>query len=162
MYDLILLSNVPICLATVAFYDRTTMTIPNLISGVLVVAFCVLAWPLGVGPGEFGIHALVGAAALVLGFTLFAFGLFGGGDAKLLAAISLWIGPDFYLHFIFFTALAGGLLALAVMIARRFPLPVAWVSQDWVARLHTAGSGIPYGVALSAGGAYAFLQAYAT
>ena len=39
------------------------------------------------------------------------FGLFGGGDAKLLAATAVWTGFGAFPQFLFWTALAGGALA---------------------------------------------------
>jgi prepilin peptidase CpaA len=37
-------------------------------------------------------------------------------------------------------------------MARRVALPQALASQTWIARLHNAKSGIPYGIALALGG----------
>ena len=35
---------------------------------------------------------------------------------------------------------------------RGLPLPVALISQDWLARLHSPREGVPYGIALAAAG----------
>ena len=49
-------------------------------------------------------------------------------------------------------AIYGGALTVLILFGRRFVLPV-WLSrQDWIARLHDAKAGIPYGVALAAAG----------
>jgi prepilin peptidase CpaA len=64
-----------------------------------------------------------GAALLAVGFVLFALRVTGGGDAKLLAATALWAGPALLPEFIFVTALAGGAVALAVIIYRRLTAP---------------------------------------
>jgi prepilin peptidase CpaA len=66
---------------------------------------------------------VAGAGLLVVGFALFALRVTGGGDAKLLAATALWAGPALLPEFIFVTALAGGAVALAVIIHRRLTAP---------------------------------------
>jgi prepilin peptidase CpaA len=57
-------------------------------------------------------------AGLLLGFAssamLFYLGGFGGADVKLIAALGAVLGPLSLLCVLFWTALAGGLLALAV------------------------------------------------
>lgn len=48
-------------------------------------------------PGALGAAPLAGlvcgGVALLLGYAMYAFGAFGGGDGKLLAAAALWLGP---------------------------------------------------------------------
>lgn len=58
---------------------------------------------------------LCGAAGLGAGLALYACGLLGGGDGKLLAVLGLWLGaPDYG-----YALLAGaGLLALLMVLAR--------------------------------------------
>ena len=60
------------------------------------------------------------AAGAALGFVLFLlpflFGGMGAGDVKLLAALGAFIGPTAVLGTFFFSALLGGLIALAVLI----------------------------------------------
>ena len=68
------------------------------------MSFEDLALSLGCGVAVFG----VGAAA-------FAFGALGGGDVKLLAAVSLFAGPQRLPDFLIITAVAGGLLGLAIL-----------------------------------------------
>jgi prepilin peptidase CpaA len=53
-----------------------------------------------------------------LGAGLFALGAFGGGDVKLIAALGAVLGPGGLIYMLFWTALAGGALAL-VAAARR-------------------------------------------
>jgi prepilin peptidase CpaA len=86
------------------------------------------------------------AAALAVfaaGVAAFHFGVFGGGDAKLLAAGTLWIGAASVWAFLFATALAGGALALGFLIWA----PLARKAGREVQRI-----ALPYGVAISAGG----------
>ena len=158
MIELLILSMFPACMIAAAAYDISTLTIPNWISLVLIAAFVIVALSAGMTGWEFGTHAGIGVAALIVGFMLFASGFVGGGDAKFLAATSLWIGLDFYLHYIFFATVAGGALALTLLCVRQFPLPLFLVNQEWIARLHHAENGIPYGVALAIGGLLVFTE----
>ena len=41
---------------------------------------------------------------------------------------------------------------MSLLLLRKVPLPAGLAAQAWVARLHDARSGVPYGVALAAGG----------
>ena len=158
MIDVLILGLFPAGMIGAVAYDISTMTIPNWISLVLILAFLGLAIPAGMTMSEIGIHIAIGMAALIAGFLLFAVGFVGGGDAKFLAATSLWIGTGLYLHYFFFATLAGGALALSLILVRQFPLPIFLLKQEWIARLHHSENGIPYGVALSIGGLLVFFQ----
>ncbi|MCW5724881.1 MAG: hypothetical protein KIS81_07970 [Maricaulaceae bacterium] len=95
--------------------------------------------------------ALAGAAALALGMALFAPGWVGGGDAKLFAAAALWFGWPGAGEFALKAVLAGGALALILIILRRLApatgLPAGWVAKSPLAE----GAPAPYGIALAAG-----------
>lgn len=148
----ILLLVFPICMAFAAANDLFTMTIPNKISLVLISAFFATALYAGLPADQILIHAGVGTAALVAGFTLFAFNLFGGGDAKLLAAGALWMGADFAIPFVAYITIFGGVLSVAILAYRRFVPAHSLPLPGWAMRLHTHGGGIPYGIAIAAAG----------
>ncbi len=136
-----------------AAYDAATLTIPNWVSLALVALFPIVAFNAGFGWAEVGIHAGVGVAALIVGAALFATGTVGGGDAKLFAAVSLYIGAGWFAAYIFFVALAGGVVAL-VVLAIRYAAAFGVVARlSWLQHLLT-GKGIPYGVAIAAGGLF--------
>jgi prepilin peptidase CpaA len=88
---------------------------------------------------------------LTVGFACFAFGWIGGGDAKLAAATALWLGFDHLLVYLVYAAVAGGPLALLIIVFRSWPLPAMLLSHEWAQRLHDSKRGIPYGVALAIG-----------
>ena len=133
-------------------YDLLTMTIPNKVSIGLVAGFLCLAPFAGLGWEAFGLHLAVGAAMFVLTVGLFAAGWIGGGDAKVFAAASLWMGPASILDYAVTSAILGGLLTLAILGLRSVPLPAGLTGQAWLARLYQADGGVPYGIALSAAG----------
>jgi prepilin peptidase CpaA len=105
----------------------------------------------GMAPGAIGVHLLAGFVGLAIGFTLFALNYIGGGDAKLFACIALWFGFSNLLDYTLVACVMGGALSVAIIGMRKMPLPSFLTAQGWIARLHDAKAGIPYGVALAAG-----------
>ena len=88
------------------------------------------------------------AGLLALGTAAFAAGKLGGGDVKLMAVSGAWFDLDGGLLMVISTLLAGGLLALLILLLRVFSWPEAVRTRVAVLR---AGSGIPYGIAIAAG-----------
>jgi prepilin peptidase CpaA len=142
----------PAAMMLAASLDLFTMTIPNWLTAGLAAAFFAVAPFAGLGLADIALHASAGLAMLVVGFSLFALGWIGGGDAKFFAATSLWLGWAHLLHYAILFSLVGGALTLVLLMARRAPLPAFLGRQPWAARLHDARSGIPYGIALAIGG----------
>lgn len=138
-------------LAGAAYSDVATMTIPNWVSLVLAALFPVAAIASGAPLGQIGIHLLFGFGVLAIGFFLFQAGIIGGGDAKLIAAAAVWTGLAAFTAFAVWTAIAGGLLALVLLGARKLVQP-ADERPAFVNRLLKARGGVPYGVAILAGG----------
>jgi prepilin peptidase CpaA len=87
---------------------------------------------------------------------MFSFGWLGGGDAKLAAATAAWLGWTAILDYGLAAALFGGILTLILLCLRTVPLPAALARVAWLARLHNAGAGVPYGIALAAAGLMQF------
>ena len=67
-----------------------------------------------------------------------------------MAATALWFGFDYLLDYLIYASLFGGVLTLVLIQFRRLPLPGPLARQPWILRLHEAGGGIPYGIALAA------------
>lgn len=151
MAELVVLVVFPALLALAAGWDIASYTIPNFLQLALIGAFAVFVVAAGMAPAMIGGHLLAGFVGLAVGFTLFAFGFVGGGDAKLFAVVVLWLGFKNLLDYALVAAAMGGALSLLIIGMRRLPLPVFLGTQGWIARLHDAKAGIPYGVALAAG-----------
>jgi len=138
------------CMLAASWSDLTSMTIPNWISLVLVAGFFILtpfAWQ---GWAVFGTHILVGLTCFAVGVGMFALGWMGGGDAKLFAATSLWwMWPDLWVYLVY-TAIAGGVLAIFLLVGRKY-LPVKVLTTDWMHRLFKDEKKMPYGLALAFG-----------
>jgi prepilin peptidase CpaA len=111
-----------VLLLAAALSDVTRYRIPNAIVYAIAAAFAVgaianFAWPAIVWP------VLAGVAMFLLGAVLFAFGLFGGGDVKLVAAMALWTGFADLPRFLLIMGAAGGLLGLVLLLKRRREQP---------------------------------------
>ena len=66
------------------------------------------------GPSAMGWAAAGWGVGLVLFLPFFVLRGIGGGDVKLLAALGAWLGPSLTLWLAFWSAIAGGVFALAV------------------------------------------------
>ena len=67
-------------------------------------------------------HLAFGAGVLLVCAALFYLNVFGGGDAKVIAAASLWTGLARCAPFVMGMALAGGALAAALIVLRRMKI----------------------------------------
>lgn len=130
--------------------DLRRFQIPNWISLVIVAGFVPAAAGLGWPMGTVALHFGAGLAMLVVGIILFSFNVFGGGDAKLLAAIAVWTGWGPLPFYLLMVALAGGALSLFLIVFRRMGLPAPLARYGWVYRLHSEETAVPYGVAIAA------------
>jgi prepilin peptidase CpaA len=148
----LLLVLLPAALVLAAGYDVATYTIPNWLSLAIAAVFPAMALIAGLSLTAFGLHIAIAVATLSFGIVLFAMRLLGGGDAKLLAATALWMGPQAIFSFLVGTAMVGGALATAVLLFRRIPLPAELAARRWAIRIHSKEKGVPYGVAIAGGG----------
>jgi prepilin peptidase CpaA len=151
----LLLLAFPAGVIAAALTDATSYLIPNRVSAGLAVAFVPAALACGLPTGVFAACLGVGVVAFLAGVVLFALKIMGGGDAKLMAACMVWLGLPAAMPFLLWTAVAGGVLALTLMGARRVPL-VATAGPAWMGRLLQPGGDVPYGIAIAVGALAAF------
>lgn len=135
-----------------AGWDFFSFEIPNWLPGGALLLFAIYAIAVPLGLGDILVRIGLGIALLIAGIALFSIGVFGGGDAKLIAAAGPWMGWPWVLPFLVLTALFGGVLALLLLAFRHLKLPERVRSRPWVARLHDKNGGIPYGVAIAPAG----------
>ncbi len=140
-------------LLTAGWQDLRSMRIANRLSLAVLGTFAV--WALaGFGTGRSSIEGLAATmlcaiAVFGVGAIAFAAGMLGGGDVKLLAVASLFAGPGQILDFLVVTALAGGVLAVAMLAGA--PIGPALPDRDGTLRARLR-SGLPYGPAIAIGG----------
>jgi len=148
--NIAVLSGFVACLACAASSDIRAMRIPNWISLALIALFTVFALAQPAAP--VGAHALVGLATLSLTFVLFAGNCLGAGDAKLLSALALWMGPALIAQFLALVGILGGVFVMLLFAAHGLSAryaslhayPVFSRSSCWV-----RARKVPYGVPIS-------------
>jgi prepilin peptidase CpaA len=163
-----LAASVIVLLLFAALADIATRTIPDTVA-VAIAALGALA-RLMTGPSALAISVAVALAMFALLVVLHARGVMGGGDVKLAAATCLGLSLHAVNPFIFVTAMAGGVIALAHLAGRwglrnvTHPTPAprgasllrrVVSAERW--RIARHGS-IPYGVAIACGGIWAVLR----
>lgn len=142
------LSFIILCLYA-ALIDFETLTIPNWLNGwmaFLAVPALIIAAP---GWDVTVWHLVAGLIAFVITVGLFFGGIIGGGDAKMVPAVMLWLGPSAAIPFLWGMAVVGGILTILVVIAR-IAVPEHVTPGFGVATLKE-GKGVPYGVAIAVG-----------
>lgn len=142
----------PIAMAIAASSDLLTMRISNKLVLVLTAGFFIVAIAINLPLQQFAMHVLCALIVLAIAFGLFALRLIGGGDAKLAAATTLWLGFGMTLPYLAYAALFGGVLTILILVIRGIPLHPMLGRMGWLARLHNKRSGIPYGIALAVAG----------
>jgi prepilin peptidase CpaA len=153
MLEAVILVVFPFCMLFAAVSDMLTMTIANRVSLLLVAVFIVVAPLAGMSWTDYGWHFVAAACVLSVTFSLFALGVMGGGDAKLLAATSLWIGTSPHLlQYLVYASLIGGVMTLLIMIYRGSPLSTFTGNNVFLRNFANTKVGIPYGVALGISG----------
>lgn len=149
-----LLAGLITLLVIAAAEDARRRVIPNAVTGAIAALFVPFALLAPEAPD--GIEALpIGGLAFLTGWALFARGLVGGGDVKLLAAVALWAGAEQILPFLLVTSLAGGALAILTLLWRQWGLLICTglgsLGLDRFAPT-TDPETLPYGLAIAGGG----------
>ena len=144
--SLALLCALGALLVAAALEDIRHREIANWKNGIISVLAPL--WWVANGIGGIEILWQIGVALLVFGFFagMFALGLMGGGDVKMIGAITLWLPLQPLLGMLIAMALAGGAITLAMTIERRWRLD------------STASIEVPYGVAIAIAGLLAIRE----
>jgi prepilin peptidase CpaA len=156
MLHTLITSLLPVLVIIAAASDVMSLRIPNWLTLTTALLFFPMALITHMPLEVFGWHLLAGALLFAAGFVFFSFGLFGGGDAKLLAAAGLWFGTAQTAQFLVLTVVAGGVLAAIVG---------AWAALqiDWYVKDSSIGKkfadlkpNVPYGFAIAVGAIMAY------
>ena len=152
-------------LAVIAYGDLRTRRIPN--------GWCIAIAALGLiriiltdESASAGYTLGIAAATFSVTFLLFWYGAIGGGDAKLITAMTLLIGHQNLLTFFFLTSLCGGVLGLAALARDKLGPELARLRFASNGRLLREGvppapvtSTVPYGLAIAAAGVITLITA---
>jgi prepilin peptidase CpaA len=116
--DAIVLGTLAAGAGLAAAIDLRTRRVPNLLTAALTASGLAFA-----AIGISGLSLGASVVGFVLGLALMLpghlFGATGAGDVKLFAASGALLGPAAIVSAFFYTALAGGLLALLVAVRRQ-------------------------------------------
>lgn len=136
-----LLAALAIALLVAAYTDIKSRRIANWLNLGVALGAPVFWWAsdLSLWP-DVVIQLGLCVGVFVLCSVLFALKQMGGGDVKLLTALSLWMVPMVFLKFIIMMALLGGVLTLVIG------------ARNVMGRRKKAPWAVPYGVAISAAG----------
>jgi prepilin peptidase CpaA len=147
-------------LLAIAYGDVRTRRIPNTLTAAIAIlglARLMLADDLAAA-----MHTLIASASVfTAAFVLFWRGVFGGGDAKLMAAMALLVGSHDLLDFLLIMSVCGGGLGLAILARDAFHARRRHTSQQlagpstvhWAAPTPAlAKPTVPYGVAIASAG----------
>jgi len=147
--ETVCLTALAVLLIAAAWQDMRTLHIANGLSVAIVALF--VGWAcIGLIAGSytletFGLAIACGAVLFAVGAAAFVAGILGGGDVKLLAGVGLFAGPAGIVDLLLATALAGGLLGIAVLAGA----PVGPVPATDESALRRR---LPYGPAIAVGG----------
>lgn len=150
-YHLILFSLFSL-IVYAALSDIRDFTIPNFVSITIVILYplMIMVTPDNV---DWAGSLITAASVLGIGFILFTLKLFGAGDIKMIAALSLWAGPALLTEFLFVTVMTGGILV--ILIVSREGIRQAFEGTGFARGIMFAirsKTQIPYGVAVAFGG----------
>ena len=160
MISFLSVSFFPLLMIVAGTGDALSMRIPNWLTLLIALAFFPMALLTGMPWAMIGLHVLVGLGLFVVGFALFALGLFGGGDSKLLAAAGLWLGWPDLLPFLVLTAFAGGILALCVGLWSAINVASEMKDGSIFRHLGKIKPNVPYGYAFAIGALLAFPESW--
>jgi prepilin peptidase CpaA len=147
-------------LAVIAYGDMHTRRIPNALSAAIAM-LGLTRMALVYDPAAAGHTLMASAAVFAAGFLFFWRGMFGGGDAKLVTAVTLLIGYHDLFGFLFLMSLCGGVLALAIVAREKVHRQRSIASRAVITYSATQARGcaaettrttVPYGVAIAAAG----------
>jgi prepilin peptidase CpaA len=151
------------------WFDVRTRRIPNRLTFPAAALGLVAATIAHGGNGT--VSSVAGFfVGLAIFFPLFALKGLGAGDVKLMGALGAWLGTSVVFGVAFYTALAGGLLALALIAEHGYGRQAA--RNIWLLLTHwrvfgirpidsltletSAGPKLPYALPIAAGVALAF------
>jgi prepilin peptidase CpaA len=127
-------------LIVAAVGDLRTRIIPNWLNAAIALLAIPFWWLTGLAfwP-EVAAQIAVASILFALFALAFRFGMIGGGDVKLVAAIALWLPLGAVVKLLVIMSIAGGALSLAMLARQRFGK-------------EKAAPEVPYGVAISFAG----------
>jgi len=117
--------------------DARTREIANAKNAAIALLAPVWWWAAGLGWSDVGIQLLIAAIVFAIFVGAFALGWMGGGDVKMIAALSLWLPLGSLMQMLMVMSVLGGAITIAMMLERRWQRRIGAIE-------------VPYGVAIAA------------
>ncbi len=150
----------PFLIVYAAIGDFMTMRIPNWLNLSIFLLFFPAAYLAGMPLDQFLIHIATFIIVLAVGFLLSMTIRFGGGDAKMMAALSIWFGGHDVSAFIAFSAIAGGLLAIFMKAWQLLRIEDAVWNDGRLKKVLFRDLDLPYGIAFATGALFVFPESW--
>ncbi|HKX77012.1 MAG TPA: prepilin peptidase [Novosphingobium sp.] len=126
-------------LVIAAVTDLRRRQIDNWLTAAIALTAPLFWLASGIGWIGAGLQLAVALVTFLVLVGIFATGMMGGGDVKLLTALALWVQPVWFLKLVVVMAIVGGVLTLVCAL--------------WhFARGKREKIAVPYGIAISAAG----------
>ncbi|WP_066719312.1 A24 family peptidase [Sphingomonas pituitosa] len=141
IFQACLLGALALLLVSAGIEDIRFRTIANAKNAAIALGAPLWWWTTGMAPWP-DIAIQIGCAALVFGLfvAVFAVGMMGGGDVKLIGALALWLPLVPLLRMLVLMSLLGGVLTLAMLLHGKLRRPKRETPIE-----------VPYGVAIAVG-----------
>ena len=134
-------------LIAAAVEDGRTREIANWKSGAIALLAPLWWFASGMDPWpDMAIQLGIAVAVFALFCLVFHFGLMGGGDVKLIVALSLWLPLGAFVMMLMVMSIAGGVLTAGMLIARKLAMRGADSGVE------NAAIEVPYGIAIAFAG----------
>jgi len=146
----LLIVTVLICFLS-SVSDFKSMTIPNWHSGVIIILFFPAYFLMPNHLFPLWQHIAACVFMFFASYLMFHFKAMGGGDSKLMTAVSLWLGVKGLMPFLLFTALSGGLLGIAALYLQKHKIIEAPIKDSWIDKCQQGVSAVPYAIAITVG-----------
>ncbi len=142
-----LLAALAIALLVAAITDIQRRQIDNWLNAAIALCAPLFWFASGLPLVDIGWQLAIATGAFIVFAGMFALGLMGGGDVKLLTALSLWIQPLWFAQLVLIMAIAGGVLTV--------------IFGMWhIAARRPGKPAIPYGIAISGAGLWTLASQY--
>lgn len=140
-------------LGAAAVYDLKTLTIPHGFTYAVMALYIAMSLVVGFNIYDVGWHFISAIICLAIGFVLFVFGIMGGGDVKIFAALGLWLHPMGLFGLVPAIAITGACISIGALVYKMARLPTqAGPPQSMFAKYRLAkNQKIPYGPAIALG-----------
>jgi prepilin peptidase CpaA len=143
--------------------DIAARIIPNKICALLAI-LAVACLPLS-DPSQLMVSVATTTLLFTILFGLHARGYLGGGDVKLLSAVTIGLPLSSLLQLLAVMSLAGGVIALLHLVLRQLPQPtLPPIGSSFLRRIYAIErwrnlrrAPLPYGVAIAAGGIWTLI-----